>query len=749
MEPSPSHETPYAAQPSETGAFELLHAGVQRQLWRMQWRELRPLQVQAIRKIMWAPHDLLISAATASGKTEAAFLPVLSKIADEPTGSVRALYIGPLKALINDQFSRIEELCGYLEMPVYRWHGDVPDSQKAKLVQSPGGVLLITPESLESLFVNRSRYMTSLFAGLRFVVIDELHSFLDQQRGLHLQSLLQRLRSLTILSFRIIGLSATIGDPDVARRYLNGDHPDRVETVTDQGSSAEIKFRIHGYCLPPYTGDRLPVDDSQAEQEIPDDQPPEEMLRAASDIVKHCAGRANLVFANAKGDVEEFADLCKRIGQGRNLPDQFLVHHGSLSAAIREDAEATMKSGATATTFCSATLEMGIDIGSVAMVGQIGSPWSVSSMMQRMGRSGRKPGQPRVMRVYIQCMQPDAEADVFQRLHLELVQAVAITELMLERWLEPAQPPVCALSTLTQQVISVVAETGGIRANELYERLCHTGAFRDIEAGLFAHLLRALAAADVVEQMAEGDLILGLRGERIRKDKGFYAVFPTPEEYSVLHNGVLLGTLECAYKKDDHLLFAGRRWRIVEADHDRLELHVVPARGWKRPRFGGGIGDVHPRVRQKTRQILAEGGTFAYLDLGAQSLLNDARHAASTSQLLDRALVPLGPRRTAVMTWTGTRIQQTIQAMFAAKGMTAEDEVIALVLNLSEIETRAAVIHLVSSAFSPEALARFVPNRCRHKYDGLLTDALLDTVIARGWLDVAGATTAIRAVATG
>jgi Lhr-like helicase len=182
-------------------AFGMLHPGVQRQLWRMGWKSLRPLQVNTIHAILGGGGHVILSAATASGKTEAAFLPILSRIAQEPRGSVRAMYLGPLKALINDQFGRVEELCTHLEVPVYHWHGDVSAKEKAQLVEQPGGVLLITPESLESLFVNRSQYLSRLFGGLRFVVIDELHSFLDNERdrtGLWTRKGLRRLRGLRL-----------------------------------------------------------------------------------------------------------------------------------------------------------------------------------------------------------------------------------------------------------------------------------------------------------------------------------------------------------------------------------------------------------------------------------------------------------------------------------------------------------------------------------------------------------------------
>lgn len=731
---------------ASAGAFELLHAGVQRQLWRMGWTQLRPLQVESIRSILQSEDDLLLCAATASGKTEAAFLPILSKIADDPVGSVRALYVGPLKALINDQFARVAELCEYLEMPVHSWHGDVSASKKAKLVQDPGGVLLITPESIESLFVNRSEHLARLFGGLRFVVIDELHSFLDNERGLHLQSLLSRVQHVCGADHRLrrVGLSATVGDTGMARRYLNPDRPDQVRLVDDARGKKELKLRVHGYRSVPAE------DESEVDPQNTQVRPSDDVLQMSTDIVKHCAGAANLVFANAKADVEECADLCKDIAEHQALPDHFLVHHGSLSAEIREDAEATMKSGAVATTFCSSTLEMGVDIGSVKMVGQISPPWSVASLKQRLGRSGRKEGEPRILRMYVRCREPDANSDIFDRVHLQLLQAIAVTELMLSGWVEPPSPPHCDLSTLTQQIMSMVAQTGGTRADQLYAQLCVAGPFRDVEKKLFASLLRGLAGRDVLEQMgAEGDLILGLRGEQLRKGAGFYAVFPTPEQYAVLHEGRCLGTLECAPEKDEHLLFAGKRWQVTDVDRERLELHVVPARGWKRPKFSGGGGHIHPRIRQKMREILQATSPIGYLDAEAAKLLDDARAAAATAGLCDRTVIALGPRKSALMTWTGTRIQHTLCAIYAELGLDAGDEHVAIVFDLPEKELTDAVLLGLRARQDPQAIAQHWRPRERRKYDTLLDDALLDTCIIRDQLDLEGATAVWRTLAAG
>jgi len=717
---------------SGTAAFSLLHPSVQRRLWDMKWTELRPLQVQAINRISLASGDLIISAATASGKTEAAFLPILSKIADEPLGSVRSLYVGPLKALINDQFARINDLCHHLEMPVHDWHGDVSASRKAKLLECPGGVLLITPESLESIFVNRSTALRNLFNGLRFIVIDELHSFLDNERGLHLRSLLSRLRSVIEqpASVRTIGLSATIGDLSIATRYVNEDQPQDVHTIDDKIETRSTKLRIHGYCW-------------EFEEEDKDDNPsvPDELMRFAQDVVQHCKGKSNLIFANSKGDIEELADLCASIGRDEGINDRFLVHHGSLSAAIREDTEATMKEGKPATAFCTSTLEMGIDIGSVSMIGQVDPPWSVASLKQRIGRSGRRKGESQILRMYIRCHQTTPQDDLFDRLHLQLIQAIAVTELMLERWAEPARLPVCDLSTLTQQIISYIFQRGGARADELHRVLCVAGPFRDISTNVFAQLLRQLVEKDVLEQEPEGDLILGLLGESLRKNKGFYAVFNTPSEYSVIYEGTILGTLSSAPEKGERLLFAGRRWQVIDVDPEKLELHVIPAHGWKRPKFSGSGGEIHEKIRKKMREILLGDKKFIYLDDAATSLLESARSAADISHL-SQPLISLGPRKTAIMTWTGTRIQQTLVSIFDYLKVEATDKQIAIVIGAPLEKTRATLQQLCETSFNEKVLAyEMLKNGSgapRRKYDWLLNPELRVTSLT-GWLDVQSA----------
>ncbi|MCL4193688.1 MAG: DEAD/DEAH box helicase, partial [Thermoguttaceae bacterium] len=232
-------------------AFALLHPGVQEAIWELGWKEFKPIQVQSIHAVCETNHHLVVCAQTAGGKTEAAFLPIISRLATDPEPSVQALYVGPLKALINDQFRRLEELCANLRLPVYRWHGDVPANQKNALRDQPGGILLITPESLESNFINFGAHVPRVYRHLSFVVIDELHSFLSNVRGVHLQSLLSRLSVAAGCSPRLVGLSATLADPQAARLFLVPDAMESVQVIQDTSATREIKFGIKAFLARP------------------------------------------------------------------------------------------------------------------------------------------------------------------------------------------------------------------------------------------------------------------------------------------------------------------------------------------------------------------------------------------------------------------------------------------------------------------------------------------------------------------
>jgi ATP-dependent Lhr-like helicase len=483
-------------------AFSLLHPGVQEAVWKMGWKEFKPIQVQAIHAICETKNHLVICAPTAGGKTEAAFLPIISQLAANPQPSVQAIYIGPLKALINDQFQRLEELCAKLEIPVHRWHGDVPANQKKALRDKPSGILLITPESLESNFINFGLQVPRVYQHLSFVVIDELHSFFGNERGVHLQSLLSRLQNIAACRPRLVGLSATLANPKSARAFLAPDAVESVQVIEDTSAKREIKFGIRTFlkCPPEreIPAPRLTPEQSLAlvssltaqavgsEKELavliqqrtepatPNTAKSEDALdEIADDIIQNFQLSTNLIFGNAKGAIEELADkLHERVLREKWPADPFVVHHGSLSKDLREDAEAALKSGVPTTALCSSTLEMGIDIGNVRAIGQIDTPWSVSSMVQRLGRSGRREGEPAIMRLYVRENSPHSRSTLTDLLFPDLIRAIAMTRLMLEKWLEPFDQNRMHVSTLTHQILSHLKQTGGMPATDLFRALC-------------------------------------------------------------------------------------------------------------------------------------------------------------------------------------------------------------------------------------------------------------------------------------
>ena len=712
---------------------------MQEQLYKMKWTELRPIQAKSIPAILNGTGDLIISAMTAGGKTEAAFLPILSRLLANP-GGLRALYVGPLKALINDQFRRLAELCELAEIPVHRWHGDVGASAKRDLIESPSGVLLITPESVESLFINRTKNLPRLFASLEFIVIDELHAFIGSERGAHLKSLVSRIVQICGSPPRLVGLSATLGDMALAAKWLCPRDPARVQIMTDDGKKT-IRYRLKGY-LRAKDGsetDGGPSDEGAVEEpaKTADDR------RLAQDLIDTFGGQTSLIFANSRAQIEFYADLARIMLEERGLPNPFRVHHGSLSKAEREETEEALRSGRAASTFCSSTLELGIDVGNIAAVGQIGPPWSVGSLTQRMGRSGRRAGQAAVLIVFVQEEEPAGHGSLVHKLFTDTLQAVAMTELMLKKWSEPPQTGKLHLSTLIQQILSVITERGGIGAVNLFDLLVSKGAFLDVDRREFADVLKGLGAKDLIEQTPEGDLILGIAGERIVRSKDFYSAFASSEDMQVYFGGRLIGQVSAppGIGGDGYLILAGRRWKVIEVDASKREILVEPAKGGRLPYFTGTSGaDIHPKVRAEMLAQLRSESLPPYLDEKARSLLSDARGFAQQAGILASPIITDGSD-TYWFTWTGSRANRTLMAMGKYFGdLDVRDDGVALSFARTPPEAvRDAYLGIMARPPGADTIAAQFPSPTSEKYDEFLTDELQARNFARNSLDVLAA----------
>jgi len=718
-------------------AFELLHRTVQQKLWDMKWTELRPIQTKAIRHVLMGGGDCIISSPTASGKTEAAFLPVLSAIADSPLGSVRAMYIGPLKALINDQFRRLEDLCARMEMPVHKWHGDIDATARRALLDAPSGILLITPESLEAMFVLRPAQIPKIFSRLDYVVIDELHAFLESERGAQLRSLLHRLRLRAGCDPVRIGLSATIGDPARALAWLRPGGP-RATTITSDGAESALAIRVRGI----WRNAREGAKDANAEHDAQDPS----MTELARGILLACRGKTNLIFANAKSQIEALADELTTQAAAMSLPDEIVVHHGSLSKEKREYAEGRLRQEAPCTAVCSNTLEMGIDIGEISDVVQVSAPWSVASLKQRLGRSGRRADTRRVLRGYLVEDRPTEKSSLWEGLHLSFLQGIATIELMLSGFLEPPETDRSHLSTLVHQVLSVLAETGGLAAPVLHERTIAGGAFGAVSRRDFATLLRELGRRELIEQMPEGTLVVGNEGLKIVQHYTFYAAFNAASELRVVCGSEDIGSIAMAPPPGEHLILAGRRWRVEQVDPGRREVLVSRAQGRRPPWYQSRAGTIHRAIHEKMRDLLIGTSEPTYLDETAREILRSGRAvAAQCHGFRPRAQPFEGGVR--LFVWKGTRAQQTLAIALSIAGLPYRDEEVGFDVEGDSTDLR-DLLRVVARGPNEAALAAFADEKMRlrelgrEKFEPYLPSDLWRDAFVREQLDVAGAAAA-------
>lgn len=725
----------YTAQQAES--FELLHEDIQRWIWNQGWNTLRPIQEEAIPLIIEANSDVILSAPTASGKTEAAFLPILSRIINQrdaqesPSHGFDVVYISPLKALINDQYERLEELCDACDLPVHRRHGDVSSSKKRKALEEPDGVFLITPESTEALFLRQPTVFQQALQGVSFVVIDEVHSFIGTPRGKQLQSLLHRIKKANGTWLPRIALSATIGDLEMTANFLRPDEKRNVEIVEPGDAAQEIRLAVNGY----EQGNR-----DAAEED--DEGLSGTVVDIAEDISETLRGQDNLVFTNRRSDVELYVNLLNKMSKDSRGRSEFYAHHGSLSKGIRETSEQALKdTDSPATVFCTTTLELGIDIGWMDSIGQIGSPPSVSSMRQRLGRSGRK-GDPAVLRVYVQEPEIGDSTPVEDMLRPELVQTIAMVDLLLENWYEPPNLDALELSTLIQQLLSLIAERGGMQVDAAYRMLCHNGPFQNVLPAQFKSLLRGLSEDDLIDQAGDGDLIMGLGGEKLIRHHDFYAAFWSPDEYRLVADETTIGTLPVTSPLIEGrlLIFAGQRWEVTSVDEDKQTAFLKKASGGNVPLFGGEGSLVHTRVRKQMYATYVKTDTPDYLDAKGRELLGEGRTHFDRLDLHDRHIVPQG-ERTILFLWAGDRIVNTMHVLLSQRGYQASKTGMALEFqNCGSEEVFEELQDIArSEPPDPSQLAESVENKIADKHDRYLPADLLNANYASKRLDVKGA----------
>lgn len=699
------------------GTFELLNKNIQKAIFDLKWENFRPIQDEAIEHLIKTPSDLIISAPTASGKTEAAFLPIISEVAEAGKTSIKILYISPLKALINDQFERVTRLCNYIDFPITKWHGDANATKKANLIKNPKGILLITPESIEALLLNKTQEVGNLLGKLDYIVIDEIHSFIGTERGTHLKSLIRRIENGLDIQPLKIGLSATINNVEDVAKWLNPTNPKSVKIIKDSDDEKEIMGLIKGYKIP---AEALDNDFTQLEKEL-------------FDILKK---DKNLIFANGKMTLEAYCDTMQQIAKENVFPNNFLIHHGSLSKEIREHAEKSLKTSANLSVFCTNTLELGIDIGNIDRIIFLDPPFSVASMTQRLGRSGRRENAAKEFRFLIDAREIDDKSTWDDKFRIDLVQSIAIVELMLAKWCEPLDVDKIDYSTFVHQILSYLGQTGGATAQKIYDKIGIVAFDKHFNENEFIQVLRGLKEHEIIYQMPNDIITLDKKGEKIVENYEFYAAFFAASEWKVIFDGKEVGQISPSslmfLDVGSHILLAGKRWEILEIKPKTETIIVRKGYGKKPIKFPGGWQNIHRQIHQKMLEIYENKVIPTYISKNTISILEEAFEFYDIYAKPDDSNI--------LVVLEGSKTQATIKLLLNYLGFAVEDAGIGFSCSDGKKNVIKSLQGFSFENFNPTELVKNIDANLKilKKFDHLLPEDILNTSFIDQALEIEG-----------
>lgn len=674
---------------------------------RLGWTALRPVQELAAEAILDGLNAVVL-APTAGGKTEAAMFPVLAGLMSEPAEGVGAIYIAPIKALLNNQEDRLGIYAEMVGLRRFVWHGDSTAGDKRAFLKEPAELLMTTPESLEVMLLSPLVPAARLFAGLRTVIVDEIHAFAGTDRGAHLLSVLERLAALASRDVQRVGLSATVGNPGDILRWLAGTSCREGQVIDPPRPPSRRQIRVG--LLP-------------------------SMQDLAVATAALAAGRKSLFFCQTRALAETVAERLR--GRGVDV----FVHHSSVALEERRAAEDRFSRGSHACIVCTSTLELGIDVGDLDLVFQANAPGTVSSFLQRMGRTGRRTGQ--VANTTFLCEQEQA-----------VLQAVAIVELAHAGWVEPVAVQTRCWPALAHQVLALALQEGAVSAERCWVQLSRVPDFSGIARAEFDRLIAHMLAAGFLFE-AGGLLSLGERAERQFGRRNFmdlYAVFTSPVLYRVQTlAGRDLGSLDQAFVDRlaagiSSFLLAGRAWLVDAVLPAERIVRVREAPRGRQPSWGGFVPQFLSRdLCQAMRKIVIGTDVYPYLDEAALAAVEDWRQ--DLGDLLRRTPIGLRQDEAVIEVWTfaGGRINATLRlALQSAWNLRVSADNLALRIGSGERATpdlRAALRMMADPAWWENAAFRenllaALPSYRLSKFQDALPPEWARELVAQHVLDV-------------
>ena len=597
---------------------------------RLGWSSLRPVQEEAGVALLGGKNAVIL-APTAGGKTEASMFPAISNMVEEQPEAVGAIYIAPIKALLNNQAERLGLYTEMVGLRRFVWHGDTTDHERKRFLKDPTELLMTTPESLEVMLVSQRVDEAKLFSDLRMVVIDEVHAIAGSDRGAHLMSVLERIARLSRHDVQRVGLSATVGNPDAILEWLKGTSQ-REGIVVDPPKKPGRKqlLIVHRPNLPTLAGDTAKV----------------------------AKGSKSLFFCQSRSTTEAVAEYMRR------ARTTVFVHHSAVSKEERLLAEESFHRGSDACIVCTSTLELGIDVGDLDSVLQSEAPDTVSSFMQRMGRTGRRDGQA-------------SNTTFFCESTEGVLQAIALIELAKSGWVENVGVTDRCWPVFIHQMLAMALADDQLTIEGAWAHLSVLPDFRGIDRTEYDRLVEWMTRDESL-LLSSGRLSLGPKAERIFGRRNFmelFAVFSSPQSYSVqTTDGRPLGTLNQAFV--DRLvdgistfLLGGRGWAVVRIQHEDRRIIVQSAPRGRQPTWGGYLPQFLGReLCQGILGVLTGSEDFTYLDEDAKAILAERREAMDEILVSEVGGVEFDPDEIRWWTFAGGRINATLRYALESLG---------------------------------------------------------------------------------
>ncbi len=703
--------------------FDRLPWFLKEYIHRCRWSGFRDIQNQTFDVFYSTDDHILISAGTSSGKTEAAMFPVIGSLYVNPPGSIGALYIGPLKALIDDQFSRMGPVLGESEIKVTGWHGDINRNSKIKLTENPTGILQITPESLQNIVSFNPEDVERLFGDLRFIVIDEIHAFMASDRGLQLLCCLERLETLAHCSPRRIGLSATIANRGSAAEWLGADTGRHVSIVSDD-SVSDMSIEVHYWMLP------LPTEEDE-------DSRKKAITSYYLDMFRQTHGYNCIVFTNSRQDAEVATKSLRIVAEKKGFPNEVSIHHGSISKEYRKNAEEKLKDPfMKTTTVATVTLELGIDVGDLDRIIQVDAPFTCSGLVQRMGRSGRRGNGQNLI---IMCKEDEEEwwASI-DGISMNLVKAVAMSELVLkEGWTEPAEIDELPFGLLYHQTMEYLRSGVGCKFSALASDVLSLYPFRGIRKDQYKLLIKHLVNIGHIQIMSDQTILIGEKAERLVFGSDFCSVFTAKKEIAVKCEGHTLGSIQNLPGIDELIQLAGRVWKVVEISDEKTSIDVIECEGEASNPWKSGTPPIHTRIMRKMLEVLESDETYPYLNESATARLEESRSIARSNGMASKFSERKGGYR--LYPWLGTIQFDTLRRIL--QKVIGTDSVRALQPYFIDIRTGLSEDQILSridsymEKYDPISLVSDEDMLGYGKYDRFVPESLLTLEFAESRLD--------------